>query len=277
MPQNSTSSKESRKSLSNREQQLLSRLSSQNKSIITIKDIQNTINVSYDTARKFAKNLADKKWLDRLERGTYLIVPLSAGEEGIYTEHEFIIGTSLVEEGYISYWSALDHFGWTEQTPMTVFIATPKQKQDREIHGVQYKFVTITDEKYFGFEQYPIESHRVPIAVPEKVLVDCADHPEYCGGIRELAKALYNARSELDYDQLVEFLERQGNGAAIKRLVFLADTLRIDLPDRRWLESQFTTGYSKLDPTIDRDGHHDSQYNLKVNISKDEILDEVGL
>lgn len=245
--------------------------------VFTLDDIQETVDVSYDTARKLAHKLVNKKWLERLERGRYLVLPLSAGEEGIYTEHEFIIGTSLVEDGYISYWSALDHFGWTEQTPMTVFIATPQQKKDKEIHGVQYKFVTITEEKYFGFEQYPIESQQVPIARPEKALVDCADHPEYCGGIRELAKALYNAQDELDRELLVEFLERQGNGAAIKRLVFLTDALRIDLPDRRWLEDKFTTGYSQLDPTIDRDGRHDSQYNLKVNISKDEILDEVGL
>lgn len=266
-----------RKSLSDREQQLLSELSSQDISIIDLEAIQKTLDVSYDVARSIARNLVEKKWLDRLEPGKYLILPLAAGEEGEYTEHEFIIAANLVEKGYISYWSALDYFGWTEQMPMTVFVATNKQKSDRNIHGAKYKFVKLSEEKLFGFELYSIGSQKVPIALPEKAIVDCADHPEYCGGVRELIKAFDRAKDELDYHRLIDFLVDQGNGAAIKRIVYLSDVLDIRLPDRRWLEDQFTSGYVKLDPSVDREGRHDSDYNLQINISRDELLREVGI
>ena len=68
---------------------------------------------------------------------------------------------------------------------------------------------------------------------------------------------------------------KQENGAAIKRIVFLSDIIGLRLPERRWLEEHFTRGYSKLDPSIDKKGSHDSNYNLQLNISEKEIREEL--
>jgi predicted transcriptional regulator of viral defense system len=66
-------------------------------------------------------------------------------------------------------------------------------------------------------------------------------------------------------------LLRIGNGAAVKRIVYLADLFNIQLPRRDELEEAFTTGYSKLDPTRGDEGKHSSEYRLLLNISDDEI------
>jgi predicted transcriptional regulator of viral defense system len=261
--------------LSKREALALTRLASQNRTIITIEDIQDVLAVSYDEGKKVANNLVHKKWLDRLTSGTYLIVPLAAGERGEYTEHEFVIASHLAEPMYISYWSALNYHGLTEQVPTTVFAATTDQIPNREIHGVTYTFVTVTDAKFFGFEPVAIDAHTVNIATVEKTLIDCADHPEYCGGILELAKGLANA-SGLDAETLVEQLLDLGNGAAIKRIVYLTDVLDIDLERRDKLVEAFTTGYSKLDPTQGDEGTHSSEYRLVLNVPEETIRKAVS-
>jgi len=260
--------------LSRREALALTRLASQNRNIITISDIQDAIDVSYDDAKKIANNLVHKQWLDRLKSGTYLVVPLVAGETGEYTEHEFVIASHLADPMYISYWTALNYHGLTEQVPMTVFAATTNQVPDRNIHGVGYTFVTVTAAKFFGHDSLAVDAHQVNVASVEKTLVDCADHPEYCGGIGELAKGL--AAADLESAALAEYLLRLGNGAAIKRIVYLADLLEIDLGQRDELVDAFTSGYSKLDPTRGDEGHHVSEYRLLVNVPEDEITSVVG-
>jgi len=260
--------------LSRREALALTRLASQNRNIITISDIQDAIDVSYDDAKKIANNLVHKQWLDRLKSGTYLIVPLVAGETGEYTEHEFVIASHLADPMYISYWTALNYHGLTEQVPMTVFAATTNQVPDRNIHGVGYTFVTVTAAKFFGYDSLAVDAHQVNVASVEKTLVDCADHPEYCGGIGELAKGL--AAADLESTALTEYLLRLGNGAAIKRIVYLADLLEIDLGQRDELIDAFTSGYSKLDPTRGDEGHHVSEYRLLVNVPEDEITSVVS-
>ena len=176
---------------------------------------------------------------------------------------------------YISYWSALDYHGLTEQVPTTVFAATTDQAPTREIHGVTYTFVTVTEAKFFGFEPVAIDAHTVNIATVEKTLVDCADHPEYCGGILELAKGLANA-TDLNDETLVEQLLDLGNGAAIKRIVYLTDILDIGFEGREKLVEEFTTGYSKLDPTQGDEGTHSREYRLILNVTEDTIRKAVS-
>lgn len=260
--------------LSRREALALTRLAATNQTIISIVDIQDAIDVSYEDAKKIANNLVHKKWLDRLKSGTYLIIPLAAGETGEYTEHEFVIASHLGDPMYISYWSALNYHGLTEQVPMTVFAATTEQVPTRDIHDVTYKFVTLTEDKFFGYDPVAINSQQVNMATVEKTLTDCADHPEYCGGVIELAKGLANA-SDLDDDLLADQLLKLENGAAIKRIVYLADILGIDLSGRDKLVNAFTTGYSKLDPTLGMDGAHSRKYRLLLNISENSIRNAV--
>lgn len=259
-----------KRGLSTREALALTRLAAQNETIITVRDIEEAIDVPYDEAKKVAHNLVRKKWLDRLKRGTYLIVPLDAGEEGEYTAHEFVIASHLADPMYITYWSALNYHGVTEQVPLTVYAATTERVPTREIHDITYRFVTLTESKFFGFDAVAVGSHTVNMASIEKAIADCADHPEHCGGIAELAKAFINADG-LDAWRLADYLLTMDNGAAIKRITYLADLYDIELDNRDALEAAFTSGYSKLDPTRDRTGTYSRTYRLALNVSVDEL------
>lgn len=256
-----------RQGLSTRESQLLSRLAAEGRQIISIDDIETTLDVSPNTAREVASRLAEKGWLDRLFTGRYLIIPLAAGEDSVYTTHEYLIAAHVAEPMYIGYYSALSYHGLTEQVPRTVYVVTPTRARSREIHGVRYRVVTITEGKFFGYEPTSIEGTAVNVADVEKTLVDCADHPEYAGGIRELALAMSVAATQgCSWATVGEYLQRLDNGAATKRIVYLADRLGIDLPTRDALVASFTSGYSLLDPTQSATGQYDSTYRLRINV-----------
>ncbi|WP_338742289.1 SWIM zinc finger family protein [Haloplanus salilacus] len=68
------------------------------------------------------------------------------------------------------------------------------------------------------------------------------------------------------FDLANEYLEHLDNGAATKRIVYLADQLGIDLPARKELVASFTSGYSLLDPTRPDTGSTDSTYRLRINV-----------
>lgn len=264
-----------RKSLSTRESQALSRLAGESRQIITISDLADVLDIPRKSAKDMAFALKEKGWLERIAHGKYLILPLAAGENAAYTAHEFVIASALAEPMYIGYWSALNHHGLTEQMSRTVYIVTTARAQEREIHGVTYRPVTVTEQKFFGYQPTAVGSNQVNISSIEKTLIDCADHPEFCGGIGELAKAMQNAvERRCSWGRVVEYLRRVGNGAATKRIVYLADQLEIDLPECDELVENFTTGYPLLDPTREATGTRDSDYQLRLNVAPESVQPE---
>lgn len=276
---NSGKKRRDKQGLSPDETKLLSTLSSQGKSIIKIKDIQKTLGCSYQNARRIASDLADKKWLERLESGKYLIIPLEAGEKGEFTEHEFIIASDLVEPYYIGFFSALNFHGFTEQVPYTVFVATTKQKTSLDLHGLEYHFVTLTETKFFGAKEYAIGNKRVQISTPEKTLIDSLDHLGHSGGLEEVSKVFNNLGEDFSFDRLVNYALKFGNGAVLKRLNYLLHLFEIDLEDQLLakLKDDMTKGYSLLDPTKPDRGPYKQKWKLRLNVSEKQLLDWGGI
>ncbi len=264
------STKNVRAGLTRNETLLLSSLSEKGRTIFRLKDVSEELKCSYEYAKVLVNNLAKKKWVLVLRRGVYLIVPLSAGVEPKYTEHEFVIASHLVSPYYIAYWSALNFHGLTEQTPFTVFVATTKRAKSREILNTRYSFVTLGSRKFFGFVPTAVGAYKVNLSDREKTLADALDHPEYCGGISEVAKCLWNAKDKLSPETVVKYAERMKNTAIMKRLGYLAETLDIGIDAKTLsrMKRAIAPGISPLDPTMPRKGSYTTKWNLMLNVSK---------
>ena len=236
------------------------------KRIFTIDDAGEVFDVERASLRVILSRMEDDGQVERLERGKYMVVPLSARKGG-YTLNEFVIGSELVDPHAISYWSALNYHGLTEQIPGTVFVQTTsrKKRRDLSIFGVRYLIIKISESRFFGFEKAWLENFPVCITDMEKTVVDCLDRPEYCGGVIEVAKALNN--EVLDYDRLSRYAVRMGNSGVIRRLGYLCDHLGIpiDLPA---IDSR---NYLYLDPTMSKKGVPDPKWRLKVNLVLGEL------
>ena len=247
------------------------------RSVVGYEDVSNAVHTSYQNARKIVERLSRKKWLIQIARGRYLISPLSAGVESEYTEHEFVIASSLAagRPYYIAYWTALNHYGYTEQTPLTVFVATTSRISNADVHGVSYKFVTISKTKFLGTRGHLIGSKKVTISDRNKTIADALDHPEHCGGIEEVAKCLWNARGDVSFEKVVDYAKRMQNSTAIKRLGYLADVLGMDVPSSLYdqMRGLIGSGLSLLDPHSMKSKKSNPRWRLFVNASTDAILE----
>jgi predicted transcriptional regulator of viral defense system len=246
------------------------------KNIFKLKDITE-FDIPYRNAKLIASRLIRKGWLTPLSRGTYLIVPLEAGVEGRYSEHEFVIASHLIEPYYIGYWSALQYHGLTEQVPVTVFVVTTRHVIDRSrvILDSRYRFVTVAEKKFFGFGRVLVANSAVNVSDKTKTIADCLDHPEYCGGISEAAKALWVARDVVSVDGIVDYGFRMGNSAILKRLGYLAELLGVEMPENVLdrVRGKIRKGYSLLDPLGKKEGRHSTRWGLIVNVPEESILE----
>lgn len=266
-----------KKGISNTSVEMLSKLAHNGKTIFTFEDALKVSNYSPEMLRLSLHNLKKSKWIDRIERGKYIIIPLEAGPEGLYTEHEFVIASFLVDPYALSYWSALNFHGFTEQIPRTVYISTTtrKGKREEEVFGIKYKFIVLKEYKFFGVTKVWIENKQINITDKEKTIVDCLDHPEYCGGIIEAAKGLWEGREDFDLEKITQYTEKMNNAAIFKRLGFLSELLEIPLRKSfpgKW-KGKISEGYSSLDPTMPKKGKYNSKWKLRINIEPHELVE----
>jgi len=255
-----------KKGLTPRESLLISTLAREDKKIFSIEDVKGIIERN---PKRVMSSLIKKKWVLPLKRGLYAIVPLDIGVKGAdsFILHNFVIASHLVDPYYIGYWSALNYHGLTEQIPRTTFIATTKSKLPLEILGADYYFVGIGKKKFFGFERIDIEGFKVNISNPEKTIADCLDHPEHCGGIDEIARAIYFNHEELDLKKVYTYAERMGNLTILKRLGYILEVTGL-FERYKGIFSRFkpSKGYPALDPLSVKKGKHNSRWGLLVNV-----------
>jgi predicted transcriptional regulator of viral defense system len=115
-----------------------------------------------------------------VEKGKYLLLGF---EPERVLSNPLFIASHLVTPAYVSYWSALHFYGFTEQVPLTVFAATTKKKRPVSFHGFQFRFVTVQPDKFFGYRREMVGELAVLIADEAKAIVDSLDQPRYAGGI----------------------------------------------------------------------------------------------
>jgi len=150
--------------LSKTESTLLASLAERGRNIFTLEDVTSTLDIPYEYAKVIVNRLVKKKWLIRLARGKYLIVPLEAGVKSQHTEHGFVIASYLVEPYYIGYWSALNYHGFSEQVPSAIFVVSSKRRKDRTILDTRFRFITIKKSKIFELIEVNISNSEVNIS-----------------------------------------------------------------------------------------------------------------
>jgi predicted transcriptional regulator of viral defense system len=268
------------RTLGDAEARLLLTLASQDKQVFTTSDAQAAVGGQRHRVNKMLARLSDKRWVLRLRRGLYLILPFEAGVEGTYSAHPFRIVPHLATPYAIAYWTALHHYGYTEQIPGAIFVATTVKRDSATLLiqelGLTYRFVTLAPHKFFGHHRIWIEGQEITITDRAKTVIDCLDHPEYCGGIVEAAKGLYESLTRRDVSPplLTEVAGRMQNRAIFKRLGYLAELLNLPVGAEieHW-QAVLSTGYSRLDPLAGDHGSYNSTWQLRLNRTPVDLTD----
>jgi predicted transcriptional regulator of viral defense system len=225
--------------------------------------------------REILSSLVKAGWLQRLEKGKYLILPLEAGSTGDWSEPEFIVASLLIQPYYIGLQTALNYYGYSEQVRDTVYIISPRRKLKPyiDISGVKYQFVNVKDSKFFGFTQMVIDGQLVNLSDREKTIIDCLYFQDYAGGIGAVAQALWYGRQELNFTRLAEYAVKYGNKAVGQRLGYLLEALNIRMPKALSILAKNTsTSFARLDSLLPVMGKYISRWKIQVNIPEKELL-----
>jgi len=254
---------------------LLTELTRQGKRLFNLDDAAQIYGHNNGALRRLLYTLIRRRWLQRIEKGKYLILPFEAGREGEWTEHEFIIASYLIKPYYIGFRSALNYYGYTEQVSRTIFIASSRRKLKSalEISGVTYRFVCMSDRKFFGATEITLDGYRINISEREKTIVDCLNRLDCCGGVVEVAKALCYGRDELDFVKMAEYGRRNGSRAAIQRLGYLLETLDVGIGEAiTLLHDSTSNSYASLDNLASPQGRYIERWKILVNVPENELL-----
>ena len=262
-------------SLSDAEASFLTSLAASGKQIFATKDAYEVLGEGKATRDALAR-LVNKGWLERIEKGKYLIVPLEAGPDRTWTEDAYVIAGHLVSPAMVGYWSALNYWNLTDQVPRITHVQTTARKERRtpQVLGMRFRIARVKPRKFFGCHAYRAGESQVRVTDREKTILDCLDRPDLSGGVGEVREALLAGDGDFDWDQVTDYLRRFGSGAVVKRLGFLVDSVELAHPPERallheWLDL-LTAGISRLDPSTPKKPHRiATRWRVEVNLPEE--------
>ncbi len=227
--------------------------------------------------RNVLSRLESKGWLERLERGKYLLVPLAAGVDREWSEDPLAIGSFLAPSGGAAYWTAVRHWGWTTQLPRIQLFITAQRRtaSSGTFLGVPYRFITLKPKRIFGITEEMVGGVVIRVTDRERTVLDILDRPDLAGGIAEVSEALKIAWREIDPAVLTEYMERFGSGTVPKRLGFLVEDLELSgatewMP--RW-RALMGTGISLLERGGAQTGPIVTRWGLRINAGRNEAVE----
>lgn len=89
--------------------------------------------------------------------------------------------------------------------------------------------VTLSGKKFFGFVKEKADKNEFfNISSREKTIVDGLMHPQYCGGMVEVAKATWNAKKEVSWQKVLDMAEKVEINAVLKRLGYVLSILDLE-------------------------------------------------
>ena len=228
------------------------------------------LDLDLDHTRRLLAALAANGWLARVRMGWYICVPLEASEPREWREDPWVVAAALFSPGYIGGWSALEHWGLTEQIFNVIYVfAGRKVKPARQtIQGTDFLIRTVPERSLFGTRR--VWRQRVPVNVsdPHRTIIDILDVPAAAGGALHASEVLqtYFESEHADQETLLQYGDRLGRGTVFKRLGYLTE--RAKLANVDFVEachSRITKGLSQLDPSGPPNGRIIARWNLRVN------------
>jgi predicted transcriptional regulator of viral defense system len=207
------------------------------------------------------RRLEARGFVKRIARGHYV---LGAGSKEVLGQ-AFFLGTRLAEPSYVSFWSALNFYGWTEQAPRVVLIANTRLSGRRRVEAHTFRFVRVKAEHLFGYTLVRQGAIEFPVADHEKAIVDSLWLPSCSGGTDEVAKAMAASIEELDAETLMSYALNMNSRSLCSRLGYLLEKLGAN---GAALQDSASKAYVKLDPAGPRRGRYSSKWRILDNIGE---------
>jgi predicted transcriptional regulator of viral defense system len=227
------------------------------------------------TIRELLSDMTRRGLLLRLRRGVYQIIPYEQDPNN-YLPDWHLTASSLVRDAsyYIGYYSALQIHQLITQPALKEQVVVSRQqlRSTLIVQKVTFQFIYHNPNHFFGATKIWIDNHhQVHCSDLEKTIVDCLFKPNYAGGIVEVAKAIQIAKRQMQFDKLLDYVQRFGSKAVAKRLGFLLEILDIDSPIISALQKFNAPSYVPLDTELPSSGPYISRWGIRLNLDTETI------
>ncbi|MBI2105964.1 hypothetical protein HYT56_03960 [Candidatus Woesearchaeota archaeon] len=209
--------------------------------VFSLSDVNQVID-NRDYAKKFLGRMVKNGKVFKIKRN-------------VYTLHKdpFLISAFLVKPSYISGMSALYYHRLVTQIPNRVFCATSKSPARINFAGNINFFHT---NYFFGFKYEEYEDFKIPIADPEKAIID---------SIGKVPISVFEeALDSIDEEMMINYLKRIKKSSIVKRIGYLME--KQDYDAHKSLKRFINYKYILLDPLSKKNGEKDKKWGVIINI-----------
>ena len=208
-------------------------------------------------------NLIEKGWLVNLKKGVYYISKM--GSLGYAATSNYILANAIGEKSFISFEAALKYHGMFDQGLKRYRSISLKQYLSKELEEIEYSYIMVKEDNYFGSNEESVEGGMVRIASKERALLDLVEYQRTLHSVIIVIEKLQDFKDDLDIDILVNYLNNYSQ-VTIKTFGLIFDALHIDSSRIESLVRS-NTSTSKLLETSDK-------FNRKWRLYFDSILEQ---
>ncbi len=234
--------------LSKLENEAYETLRKNNLLLFKIKDLCLLLNVDKTKSYNIVKALKKKKAIKGVGKGFLAFSDVD----------EFVIAVNLNWPSYISFWSALNYYNFSDQMPKKIFLATTKYTKETK----DFKYVTLSKKRFFGY----VNINGIVIAEKEKAIIDSLLLLKYSGGIKEIIKSVEGRLGSLDKDKLIDYALKIESKAVLRRLGFILESFNFEEKDLNKIKKKIGKGFELLDPNLKKKNNLNKKWMLDINI-----------
>lgn len=258
---------------------LVTTLYEKNKPIFRLKDVQKILNLNEGSSRNFVRKLVNRGVVTRLKPGLFILVPFELGKESEYLGNPFVVAREIAgsTDYYLSHGTAMEIHRIITQPRLDVYVTTLKPRRPIKALNVEFHFIYSQSKFFFGLSDYWVtKQEKVRVSDLERTIIDGLKHPEYCGGLTEVAKGLWIRHQDLNISRLIKYALKVKVGAVIRRLGYLLELYKIGTPEEwKFLQKHLTQTYVRLDPLLPSEGKFLRRWRLQLNVNFEELLSVV--
>ncbi|HAZ10302.1 MAG TPA: hypothetical protein DCY56_04265 [Candidatus Omnitrophica bacterium] len=197
--------------LSQKEAEIVARLSYEEKNIVTAKELDSYLPVDFQYRRKLVYSLKKKRILITIKGGVYIFVPLESVPTGRRVS-EFLIPPIFFPKNnyYVGYSTMFNYYNFTDQQFQAVYVLNTTLSRERTIAGLSFKFTKIPSNRLYGLEKINIKGGEVIVSSKERTLVDLIYYNKPVGGIEAAIEIFgrFVKEKKCDIKKLIEYTIR---------------------------------------------------------------------
>ncbi len=193
-------------------------------------------------AKKLLKRMLGRKEIFKVKRDIYT-----------FYDDPFLVSTLLIRPSYISSASALSYHKLITQIPRDIFCMTAgKNKKERFREEIFFYHTPY----FFGFEKEKYNSFSIPIASPEKAIID---------SFGVIPVTIFEEAVEgINFERMASYLKKIKKSSLLKRIGYLLEKKGFEVYSL--LKKRLNDRYILYDPLAKKNGKKDKKWKLIINV-----------